>query len=165
MPSSTADSRSINSSTYLKAHPPNATAWHQCKRTCICIMSYLVCARCLWRLQSSQAAAISHEVGRSSFHSTASQYGSVMKAKKNVPGRSAIKFREARGATIKKKKRDRPRPPAPGERKAARTRIVLSNTNAMDVQGLQELTKDNMMSTEHIGEMLAGGTYSSSVWS
>ena len=118
-------------------------------------MSYSVCARCLWRLQSSQAAAISHEAGRSSFHSTASQYGAVMKAKKAVPGRSAIKFREARGATIKKKKRDRPRPPAPGERKAARTRIVLSNTNAMDVQGLEELTKDNMMSTEHIGEMLA----------
>lgn len=95
-------------------------------------------------------------LGRTSFHSSASQYGSVIKAKKGPPGgRTAVKFREARGATIKKKKRERPRPPAPGERKTARTRIVLSNTNAIDVQGLEPLTKDNMLSTENTGKMLA----------
>jgi small subunit ribosomal protein S29 len=35
------------------------------------------------------------------------------------------------------------RPPAPGERKAIRKRIVLSNTNALEVSGLQELSKEN----------------------
>ena len=35
------------------------------------------------------------------------------------------------------------RPPAPGERKAIRKRIVLSNTNALVVPGLQVLNKDN----------------------
>ena len=35
------------------------------------------------------------------------------------------------------------RPPAPGERKAIRKRIVLSNTNALEVPGLQELSKEN----------------------
>lgn len=117
-------------------------------------MAYSVCARCLWRLQSSQVTTFSPAIGRSSFHSSASQYAQVTKAKKGV-GRTQVKFREARGATIKKKKRDRPRPPAPGERKTARTRIVLSNTNAMDVQGLEALTKVNMLSTEKTGQMLS----------
>ncbi|KAF2767457.1 hypothetical protein EJ03DRAFT_276117 [Teratosphaeria nubilosa] len=35
------------------------------------------------------------------------------------------------------------RPPAPGERKALRKRVVLSNTNALEVQGLQDLKKEN----------------------
>lgn len=35
------------------------------------------------------------------------------------------------------------RPPAPGERKAIRKRIVLSNTNALEVPGLQVLSKEN----------------------
>lgn len=35
------------------------------------------------------------------------------------------------------------RPPAPGERKAIRKRIVLSNTNALEVPGLKELSKEN----------------------
>ncbi|KAI9693631.1 MAG: 37S ribosomal protein S23 mitochondrial [Bathelium mastoideum] len=36
------------------------------------------------------------------------------------------------------------KPPAPGERKAMRKRIVLSNTNALEVQGLQKLNPKNI---------------------
>lgn len=34
------------------------------------------------------------------------------------------------------------KPPAPGERKAMRKRIVLSNTNALEVAGLRDLTEE-----------------------
>jgi len=42
-----------------------------------------------------------------------------------------------------------------GERKALRKRIVLSNTNALEVQGLQDLTVKNMVDELHIGRVLA----------
>lgn len=121
-------------------------------------MSSSICARCLWRLQSppkvSSLPALPG-IGRSSFHSSATQYALPAKKKPSGHRSTGPKFREARGATIKKKKKERPRPPAPGERKTARTRIVLSNTNAMEVQGLESLTKDNMLKSEKMGEMLA----------
>jgi small subunit ribosomal protein S29 len=121
-------------------------------------MSSSICARCLWRLQSSRTQPNSSALaglGRSSFHSSATQYALPAKKKPTGHKSQGPKFREARGATIKKKKKERPRPPAPGERKTARTRIVLSNTNAMEVQGLENLTKDNMLQSEKVGEMLA----------
>ncbi|KAI9700606.1 MAG: 37S ribosomal protein S23 mitochondrial [Bogoriella megaspora] len=40
------------------------------------------------------------------------------------------------------------KPPAPGERKAMRKRVVLSNTNALEVQGMQDLSLKNMASEE-----------------
>jgi len=51
------------------------------------------------------------------------------------------------GRTLKLSKNTRTstvRPPAPGERKALRKRVVLSNANALEVQGLQDLTRDNV---------------------
>ncbi|KAL8629911.1 hypothetical protein Q9189_004348, partial [Teloschistes chrysophthalmus] len=48
---------------------------------------------------------------------------------------------------VAKKKRsggERSRRPAPGERKAFRKRIVLSNVNALDVPGMQEINAHNM---------------------
>jgi len=64
------------------------------------------------------------------------------------------KFREARSAKIKKKTKDRPRPPPIGERKAQRKRIVLSNTNALEIAGLEDLNPTNMADTEKIGQVL-----------
>ncbi|KZF26817.1 putative mitochondrial ribosomal protein DAP3 [Xylona heveae TC161] len=46
------------------------------------------------------------------------------------------------------------RPPAPGERKAARKRIVLSNTNAVEVQGLKELSPETMVDAQNHGQVL-----------
>ena len=47
------------------------------------------------------------------------------------------------------------RPVAPGERKAYRKRVVLSNVNALDVQGMKELSSDSLMGSEARGTMLA----------
>lgn len=41
--------------------------------------------------------------------------------------------------------------PAPGERKAQRKRIVLSNDNALEVSSLKDLTKANVLSEAHEG--------------
>lgn len=42
-----------------------------------------------------------------------------------------------------------------GERKAQRKRIVLSNTNALEVQGLQDLGVKNIADEAQIGQVLA----------
>ncbi|ERF77132.1 hypothetical protein EPUS_07673 [Endocarpon pusillum Z07020] len=42
-----------------------------------------------------------------------------------------------------------------GERKALRKRIVISNTNALEVQGLRDLNVKNMVDETQIGQMLA----------
>ena len=42
-----------------------------------------------------------------------------------------------------------------GERKALRKRIVISNTNALEVPGLRELNVKNMVDEAQIGQMLA----------
>jgi small subunit ribosomal protein S29 len=48
--------------------------------------------------------------------------------------------RGARALQLKKKVRERTgKPPAPGERKALKKRIVLSNTNALEVEGLRDI--------------------------
>jgi small subunit ribosomal protein S29 len=48
------------------------------------------------------------------------------------------------------------KPPAQGERKAMRKRIVLSNTNALEVKGLRDLNEDvvaeMVVNTEHLGQ-------------
>ncbi|KAF2405062.1 hypothetical protein EJ06DRAFT_501996 [Trichodelitschia bisporula] len=60
--------------------------------------------------------------------------------------------------TLKLKKRDvvrETRPPAPGERKAVRKRIVLSNTNALEPAGLVDLTAD-MAGAEEVRGRVVG---------
>ncbi|KFY30205.1 hypothetical protein V493_02070, partial [Pseudogymnoascus sp. VKM F-4281 (FW-2241)] len=61
-------------------------------------------------------------------------------------------------ASLKIKKKKAPaktgRPPAPGERKAARKRIVLSNTNALEVQGLPELSPETMVDAAMVGKVV-----------
>lgn len=61
---------------------------------------------------------------------------------------ATIAVRGARTTFIKKKKKfaeeDKSKRPAPGERKALRKRIVLSNTNALEVQGLPEISNDKL---------------------
>ncbi|QDS72906.1 hypothetical protein FKW77_007814 [Venturia effusa] len=47
------------------------------------------------------------------------------------------------------------KPPAPGERRALRNRIVLSNTNALEVPGLQELGIGALASETSIGAVMA----------
>lgn len=71
---------------------------------------------------------------------------------------ATIAVRGARTTFIKKKKKfveeDKSRRPAPGERKALRKRIVLSNTNALEVQGLSEISNDKLRHEEFKGQVL-----------
>lgn len=55
----------------------------------------------------------------------------------------------------KAKKMDRGKPILPGERKAFRKRVVLSNNNALRVPGLEELHAKTMRDPSMVGRMLA----------
>ena len=59
---------------------------------------------------------------------------------------------------IKKRKRPQPiersKKPAIGERKALKKRIVLSNTNALEVEGLKDITAQSMTDESLRGEVL-----------
>ena len=59
---------------------------------------------------------------------------------------------------VKKKKKpqvvDRARKPAVGERKALRKRIVLSNTNSLEVEGLKDISIQSMIDENLRGQVL-----------
>jgi small subunit ribosomal protein S29 len=54
----------------------------------------------------------------------------------------------------KRKPVERSRPPAVGERKALRKRIVLSNTNALEVPGMQDLSEETMLDSRLRGSVV-----------
>jgi small subunit ribosomal protein S29 len=63
--------------------------------------------------------------------------------------------RKKRTLTIKKKTVVKTgRPPAPGERKAMRKRIVLSNTNAIEVPGLKPLSAQTLADEKNVAQMV-----------
>lgn len=74
--------------------------------------------------------------------------------KPSGPQVKVYKLRESRSARFKKKKRERAKPPAVGERKAARKRIVLSNPNALEIKGMEDLTTANMADIGQVGRVL-----------
>lgn len=97
-------------------------------------MSSSVCLRCLARPWTSIPPPATLRV-----FSTSAPLSANPPKKKAV----AAKPTSRQGKTLRLAKGKRTttgRPPAPGERKAARKRVVLSNTNALEVQGLQDLT-------------------------
>ncbi|KAH0548571.1 hypothetical protein GP486_007885 [Trichoglossum hirsutum] len=79
------------------------------------------------------------------FSTTPAFLANPIKAKRPDPNSSGPQ-KGVKSLKIKKKNtlRSAGRPPAPGERKALRKRIVLSNTNALEVKGMQDLSNDNM---------------------
>lgn len=118
-----------------------------------------ICTSCLSRLSihssSRQAQVFVGGAQRSSFTTSASQQNVLAKKKVSQPGAKPTKLRESRSAKIKKKSKDRPRPPAVGERRMQKERIVLSNTNALEVRGLELLTTANSTDTTKLGHVLA----------
>lgn len=69
-----------------------------------------------------------------------------------------IRAGKKQGGAKKNKKKLAPRsakPPLPGERKAIRKRIQLSNNNALAVPGLAELVPGYMLDPKNIGTMVA----------
>ncbi|KAL2860679.1 mitochondrial 37S ribosomal protein mS29 [Aspergillus lucknowensis] len=92
----------------------------------------------------SQAAA---------FHTSAAIYARVPAPR----GRdSAVGYRRSTSANIKKKRKvsERARPPPVGERKALRKRIVLSNPNALEVEGMPELSEETMVDSRLRGTVV-----------
>ena len=109
-------------------------------------MSQSICSRCISRSYLSiEASTISsptvNAVQRAAFSTTPSLAANPPKTTGAV-----AKPASRQGTTLRLSKNKREttgRPPAPGERKALRKKIVLSNTNALEVKGLQELNKEN----------------------
>lgn len=73
-----------------------------------------------------------------------------MKTEKNIRGVKKTFTRKK----DKLQKTDRARRPAIGERKALRKRIVLSNTNALEVEGLRDLTPESLVDERLRGQVL-----------
>jgi hypothetical protein len=119
-------------------------------------MSGSVCARCLFRqhldLHRSLPKPNSTKPATRPFHSSSARLNVVKK--KTSQRAPTKKYRENTSARLKKNKRERPRPPAVGERKALRKRIVLSNTNALDIRQMSNLTAANMADESKIGDVL-----------
>lgn len=112
-------------------------------------MSHSICSRCLSRslasIEISSSTSLS-SAQRSAFSTTSALSANPPK-KKNVSAKPSA--RQGRTLRLSKNKRETTgRPPAPGERKAVRKRIVLSNTNALEVKGLQDLDWENGRSTK-----------------
>lgn len=87
------------------------------------------------------------------FHTTAVQY--AQPAKKKTGSLTPVKYRQGQVLRRKRKtKVERARPPAVGERKALRKRIVLSNPNALEVEGMQDLSPETMVDARLRGTVL-----------
>lgn len=68
---------------------------------------------------------------------------------------TVMKHRQSTSLRRKKKKvAPTARPPAVGERKALRKRIVLSNPNALEIEGMQDLSAETMVDSRLRGSVL-----------
>ncbi|KAI1335621.1 mitochondrial ribosomal death-associated protein 3-domain-containing protein [Xylariaceae sp. FL0016] len=117
------------------------------------------CWRCLSRpSQRLLAPASRHHVAATAPPSiTASFSTSAQLAAKEVKEPSMSRhIRRGKNMILGKKKRqpDKGKPPQPGERKAFRKRIQLSNDNALVVKGHQEMSAQNMVDPDAIGQMV-----------
>ncbi|KAJ8109181.1 hypothetical protein OPT61_g7649 [Boeremia exigua] len=86
------------------------------------------------------------------FSTSAARYANPQMKKKGVTaapkkGVKTLNTKKSKGAAAA----DAGKRPPPGERKAQRKRIVLSNDNALEVSSLKDLSKENIFSEAHEG--------------
>ncbi|MCJ1350678.1 MAG: 37S ribosomal protein S23 mitochondrial [Icmadophila ericetorum] len=126
------------------------------------------CWRCMARSPHPQSSILrikglsSNPQWAASFTTTPPFFRIAGVAKAAKPGTGSKKAPPKRGEKTtfrltKKNKRDdshKGKPPAPGERKALRRRIVLSNTNALDVPGMKEFGTETMNDLTVEGQVL-----------
>lgn len=75
--------------------------------------------------------------------------------KKKNPNAPEKKYRQPASFRMKRRKPvDKPRPPPVGERRALQKRIVLSNPNALEVEGLQDFSPLTMVDSRFHGSVL-----------
>ena len=87
--------------------------------------------------------------------STSAQFA---KTQAKATGGSTQPFRAGKKMNLtkyKKKKIEKTKSPAPGERKAFRKRIVLSNNNALEVSGMGSLSAGTMADSANAGKVFA----------
>ncbi|KAJ6121667.1 hypothetical protein N7512_004132 [Penicillium capsulatum] len=114
------------------------------------------CWGCLSRLRPTPRAilppAATPRIASAPFHASAVQYAQPAKKK----GTSLTPMRYRQGQTLRRKKKktvERARPPAVGERKALRKRIVLSNPNALEVE-MQDFSPETIIDARLRGAVL-----------
>ena len=105
-------------------------------------------------------AAISRNAATIAAFSTTASLGGTPPKKKGASPYKPIEMSRGSRQTFQKKKKkkteaaDRSRRPAIGERKALRKRVVLSNTNALEVDGLQDISIKNLEDEKSRGQVL-----------
>ncbi|KAI4115917.1 MAG: hypothetical protein LQ345_003574 [Seirophora villosa] len=117
-------------------------------------MASSICWRCLTDASSQHTLrqAARHPprtvyVPTLSFSTSPAPHGKPPNLKNTTSGAKVPPKKGAKTLIIGKKKvtpENRARRPAPGERKALRKRIVLSNVNALEVPGMQDISENNM---------------------
>ncbi|GAB7349637.1 hypothetical protein MBLNU459_g0316t1 [Dothideomycetes sp. NU459] len=127
-------------------------------------MSGAICLRCLSRPLApiEQSLLRPSGIGSSriaSFSTTPTLSAAPVKKKAAVPakgqkGGQSFKLGKQGKVSGKNVRVKTGRPPAPGDRKALRKRIVLSNTNALEVQGMENFTVENMGDEKYQGQVL-----------
>lgn len=124
-------------------------------------MSGAICLRCLARPAISTAEQSSVRISAqtsAAFSTSTPNAANPVKKKTAVvvkPGRGANASFSKQGAIKKGAQGAKTsRPPAPGERKALRKRVVLSNTNALEVQGLDNFSASNIHDKAIKGQVL-----------
>ncbi|KAJ5457785.1 hypothetical protein N7475_009173 [Penicillium sp. IBT 31633x] len=116
------------------------------------------CWNCLSRLRPTPRALLTPpsatpRISSAPFHSTAVHYAQPAKKKGN--SLTVQKHRQSTSLRRKKKKvTERSRPPAVGERKALRKRIVLSNPNALEIEGMVDLSPETMVDSRLRGTVV-----------
>lgn len=126
-------------------------------------MSFHPCRACLFKnldsalLRNSQQPWTLPTASTSTF-ATSAFLNALPPKKKAKPTTSEKSVRGAKQTFTKKKKKsmgmERGRKPAPGERKALRKRVVLSNTNALEVHGLQDISVESITNDDLRGQVL-----------
>jgi len=91
----------------------------------------------------------------SAFHSSPAQYKSPLLKKKVLDPNKSVVMRKTTGVRLKKNVRVKPNIAPVGERRTARKRIVLSNTNALEVNGMETLSTESMGQDGSLGKVMA----------
>lgn len=123
------------------------------------MMPQNICLRQLYNaLLESQVPRSASAIRRAAFSTTSPCARKPVEAgKKTTPGgqKNGPPKRGTKALRIKKSVREKTgKPPEPGERKALRKRVVLSNTNALVVPGLGDLSAENMAQETSRGKVL-----------
>ena len=126
-------------------------------------MTVQICWRCLSKAPPPSAippgiVAPYNVQSTAAFATSAALLANPIKKKSNSMKPQIITRGSKQTFTKKKKKAelatDRSKAPAIGERRALRKRVVLSNTNALEVQGLRDVNTEDLLDERSKGQVL-----------